>query len=79
MNQNLQVPTESTQQDSKIKFCKDCKHHIMSTSGPSFWKCARTRVVSFIDGTVTYNYCDTERGLEKYCGEEAHNFEAING
>lgn len=43
--------------------------------GINFWRCAKTRNVSFIDGTVDYNYCSTERDNPKYCGEDAINFE----
>ena len=59
MEQNLQVPL-STLMEQETKFCKDCKHCVKDTS-PAFWKCARTRAVSFVDGTVTYNYCSDER------------------
>lgn len=62
--------------DQPIKFCKDCKHVVKDDKGPTWWKCANTRVVSFLDGTVTYNYCSEERTLTSGCGSIGRNFEA---
>lgn len=76
MEQNLQIPL-STSTGQEIKFCKDCKHCVKGALGPQWWKCANTRVISFLDGTVTYNYCHDERVFAAGCGSIGRNFEAV--
>ena len=75
-------PLELIHQQKPIKFCKDCKHCIVPRdilNFANFATCALTRAVCFVDGTVTYNYCSSERNGQSdiHCGIEGKFFSEI--
>ena len=84
----LLKPTLDTSPQPQTRFCKDCKYCIntnpvgrgvVQTLQPQEWKCAHSRHVSFMDGIVTYNYCESERAgfTTHYCGPDAQFYEAV--
>ena len=66
---------EKTLKDSKMKFCKDCKHF---DNNNLLQECARPLGLSLVTGKPKFRkvLADTERGLDATgCGTDARYFE----